>query len=408
MFEQTFKNIDDILHKDAGCTSELDYTEQSSWLLFLKYLDALEADRAAEAELEGRAYSFILAEPFRWERWAAPKNAEGRLDHHTAFTGDDLRDFVNTSLFPYLAGFKQRASGPNTIEYKIGEVFGEIKNKIQSGYSLRDVIDLVDQLRFRSQTEKHELSHLYEAKIKNMGNAGRNGGEYYTPRPLIRAMIRVLDPKIGERIYDGACGSAGFLCEAFEFLSAKAATTDDLATLQTRTFYGREKKSLAYVIGVMNMILHGIEAPNIVHTNTLGRTILRGGEVLVNVRGTLGGVAVVPDFMAGLNVSREVAVVPIGSLTLNPEYAAFWIGSRASQDWLSGVKKGAAYTGINIEDLRNVPVPVTSHDAQSQIVDDLKAARAATRKIEEIYSRKLAALDELKQSLLHQAFSGQL
>ena len=257
MFEQTFKNIDDILHKDAGCTSELDYTEQSSWLLFLKYLDALEADRAAEAELEGRRYDYILAEAYRWERWAAPKNADGRLDHNAAVTGDDLRDFVDGQLFPHLAGFKQRASGPNTIEYKIGEVFGEIKNKIQSGYNLRDVIDLVDELRFRSQTEKHELSHLYEAKIKNMGNAGRNGGEYYTPRPLIRAMIRVLDPKIGERIYDGACGSAGFLCEAFEYLSQKAATTDDLATLQTRTFYGREKKSLAYVIGVMNMSCTG-------------------------------------------------------------------------------------------------------------------------------------------------------
>jgi type I restriction enzyme M protein len=152
-------------------------------------------------------------------------------------------------------------------------VFGEIKNKIQSGYNLRDVIDLVDELRFRSQTEKHELSHLYEAKIKNMGNAGRNGGEYYTPRPLIRAMIRVLEPKIGERIYDGACGSAGFLCEAFEYPSRKATTTDDLATLQTRTFYGKEKKSLAYVIGVMNMILHGIEAPNLVHTNTLGENL---------------------------------------------------------------------------------------------------------------------------------------
>jgi hypothetical protein len=137
-------------------------------------------------------------------------------------TGDDLRDFVNGKLFPYLAGFKQRASGPNTIEYKIGEVFGEIKNKVQSGYNLRDVIDLVDYLRFRSQTEKHELSHLYEAKIKNMGNAGRNGGEYYTPRPLIRAMIKVLEPKIGERIYDGACGSAGFLCEAFDYLSQPA------------------------------------------------------------------------------------------------------------------------------------------------------------------------------------------
>jgi type I restriction enzyme M protein len=277
MFEQTFKNIDDILHKDAGCTSELDYTEQSSWLLFLKYLDALEQDKAAEAELEGKPYAFILAEPYRWEAWAAPRmldgSANGKLDHHTAKTGDDLRDFVNGQLFPYLAGFKQRASGPNTIEYKIGEVFGEIKNKVQSGYNLRDVIDLVDELRFRSQTEKHELSHLYEAKIKNMGNAGRNGGEYYTPRPLIRAMIKVLDPKIGERIYDGACGSAGFLCEAFDHLRPQASTADDLKTLQTRSFYGKEKKSLAYVIAVMNMILHGIEAPNIVHANTLADNI---------------------------------------------------------------------------------------------------------------------------------------
>jgi type I restriction enzyme M protein len=273
MFEQTFKNIDDILHKDAGCTSELDYTEQSSWLLFLKYLDALEMDKAAEAELEGKRYTFILDKHYRWETWAAPKTADGKLDHNAAMTGDDLRDFVNGRLFPYLAGFKQRASGPNTIEYKIGEVFGEIKNKIQSGYNLRDVIDLVDELRFRSQTEKHELSHLYEAKIKNMGNAGRNGGEYYTPRPLIRAMIQVIDPKIGERIYDGACGSAGFLCESFDYLLPKATKADDLKTLQTRTFYGKEKKSLAYVIGIMNMILHGIEAPNVVHTNTLAENI---------------------------------------------------------------------------------------------------------------------------------------
>ena len=274
MFEQTFKNIDDILHKDAGCTSELDYTEQSSWLLFLKYLDALEADKATEAALEGKTYSFILDAPYRWEAWAAPKTEEGRLDHNAAMTGDDLRDFVNGKLFPYLAGFKQRASGPNTIEYKIGEVFSEIKNKVQSGYNLRDVIDLVDALRFRSQTEKHELSHLYEAKIKNMGNAGRNGGEYYTPRPLIRAMLQVVAPRIGERIYDGACGSAGFLCEAFDHLSRQPGlTTADLHTLQTRTFYGKEKKSLAYVIAIMNMILHGIEAPNVVHANTLAENI---------------------------------------------------------------------------------------------------------------------------------------
>jgi type I restriction enzyme M protein len=270
MFEQTFKNIDDLLWKDAGCTSELDYTEQSSWLLFLKYLDSLETDKATEAELEGKKYSFILDPAYRWSKWAAPKTKSGEIDHNKALTGDDLRDFVNQKLFPYLQGFKQRASGPNTIEYKIGEIFGEIRNKIQSGYNLREIIDHVDELQFGSQKEKHELSHLYEAKIKNMGNAGRNGGEYYTPRPLIRAVIHVLKPQIGETIYDGACGSAGFHCESFDYLKSSAKlTTKDLKTLQTKTFYGKEKKSLAYVIGIMNMILHGIEAPNIVHTNTL-------------------------------------------------------------------------------------------------------------------------------------------
>ena len=275
MFEQTFRNIDDVLWKDAGCTSELDYTEQTSWLLFLKYLDGLEQDRAAEAALEGRKHAFILDRPYRWESWAAPKGKDGKIDHHVAATGDDLVTFVNQQLFPYLQGFKARAAGPNTIEYKIGEIFGEIKNRIQSGYNLREIIDHVDELRFRSQTEKHELSHLYEAKIKNMGNAGRNGGEYYTHRPLIRAIVRVVQPRIGERVYDPAVGSAGFLCEAFDYLretNPKRTTAQD-RLLQERTFHGKEKKSLAYVIGIMNLILHGIEAPNIVHTNTLAENL---------------------------------------------------------------------------------------------------------------------------------------
>jgi len=271
MFEQAFKNIDDVLWKEAGCTTELDYTEQTSWLLFLKYLDGLEQDRADEAGLEGKKYTYVFDKPYRWETWAAPKGKDGKLDHNAALTGDDLRDFVNLKLFPYLHGFKQKASGANTIEYKIGEIFGEIKNKIQSGYNMREIIDHIDELRFRSQTEKHELSHLYEAKIKNMGNAGRNGGEYYTPRPLIRAIVQVVKPRIGERIYDGAVGSAGFPCEAYEYLKAsypKRTTAQD-RLLQERTFYGKEKKSLAYVIAIMNMILHGIEALNIIHTNTL-------------------------------------------------------------------------------------------------------------------------------------------
>lgn len=139
-----------------------------------------------------------------------------------------------------------------------------------------------------------------------------------------------------------------------------------------------------------------------------GRTILRGGEVLVNVRGTLGGVAVVPSEMNGWNVSREVAVVPIDSDLLDPEFAAFWIGSHKSQEWLSGVKKGATYTGINIEDLRNLPVPLPELIAQRTIVEAVLAIREASQNMEEIYRRKLTALDELKKSLLHRAFNGDL
>jgi type I restriction enzyme M protein len=273
MFEQTFKNIDDILHKDAGCSSELDYVEQTSWILFLKYLDDLEKDKKTSAELAGKPYSPIIKPEFKWEKWAAPKTKDGKIDHNKAVTGDDLIDFVNGKLFPYLKKFKTDADHADTIEYKIGEIFSELKNRIQSGYNLREVLNRIDELRFRSQAEKHEMSHLYEDKIKNMGNAGRNGGEYYTPRPLITTIVKVVDPQIGNKIYDGACGSAGFLVEAFEHLKGKANTTSERTILQKKTFYGKEKKSLAYIIGIMNMILHGVEAPNIIHTNTLAENI---------------------------------------------------------------------------------------------------------------------------------------
>jgi len=277
MFEQTFKNIDDILHKDAGCGSELDYVEQTSWILFLKYLDDLEKDRATAAELTGKTYTPIIDKEYQWNVWAAPKikNGNGLLKiDHNALTGDDLTDFVNNKLFPYLKKFKTNSENPDTIEYKIGEIFSELKNRIQSGYNLREVINLIDQLRFRTHAEKHEMSHLYEDKIKNMGNAGRNGGEYYTPRPLITTIVKVVAPKIGDKIYDGACGSAGFLCEAFNYLkNSKSLSTKETEILQKRTFYGKEKKSLAYIIGIMNMILHGVKTPNIIHTNTLAENL---------------------------------------------------------------------------------------------------------------------------------------
>ncbi len=277
MFEQTFKNIDDILHKDAGCGSELDYVEQTSWILFLKYLHDLENDRATAAELTGKDYTPIIDNEFQWNVWAAPKIANesgiNKIDHN-AMTGDDLTDFVNNQLFPYFKKFKQSAESADTIEYKIGEIFSELKNRIQSGYNLREVINLIDELRFRTRAEKHEMSHLYEDKIKNMGNAGRNGGEYYTPRPLITTIVKVVNPQIGESLYDGAVGSAGFLCEAFDYMkSNKELSTQEWEILQKRTFYGKEKKSLAYIIGIMNMILHGVEAPNIIHTNTLAENL---------------------------------------------------------------------------------------------------------------------------------------
>ena len=275
MFEQTFKNIDDILFKDAGADSELDYIGQTSWVMFLRYLDELESKKADEAELRGDDYSFIIDEEYRWNNWAMPKGPNGKIDHNVAMTGPDLVEFVDRNLFPYMAGFKQRADNPKTIEYKIGEIFSELKNKIQSGYNLREILEYADELEFRLSDEQHELSSLYETKIKNMGNAGRNGGQYYTPRALIRSIIKVVDPQIGETVYDGAVGSAGFLCEAFDHMSGARDTlsTDDLATLKEDTFYGKEKKNLAYIIGVMNMILHGIEAPNIIHTNTLGENL---------------------------------------------------------------------------------------------------------------------------------------
>lgn len=272
MFEQAFKKIDDILRREGG--GVLKYTEQASWLLFLKYLDELEIEKAAEARLEGKKYTYILDKEFRWSTWAAPKGKDGKIDHNVALSGDDLKEFVNKELWPYLQGFKQRASGPATTEYKIGEIFSETKNEIGSGYNLREIIDIIDSLRFGSKAEKHELSHLYEEKIGNMGNAGRDGGSYYTPRPLIRAIVKVVDPQPGEKIYDGAVGSAGFLCEAFEYLMAqKGLTTSQMKAIQEKTLFGKEKDKLAYIIAIMNMILHGIKAPNIIHTNTLTENI---------------------------------------------------------------------------------------------------------------------------------------
>ncbi|WP_031535357.1 MULTISPECIES: type I restriction-modification system subunit M [unclassified Bacteroides] len=268
-YESTFKAIDDTLRNEAGCSNELDYIEQTSWLLFLKYLDDLETEREDEAALNGKEYRRIITGFNRWNAWATPKTAKGELDVINAMTGDDLVEFVNQKLFPSLKHFKDTAVSPDTLEYKIGEIFSELRNKINSGYNMRDIINKIDSLHFQSADDKHEMTVLYEDKIRRMGNAGRNGGEYYTPRPLIRTIVKVVNPRIGETVYDPACGSAGFLCEAFNYMQEQIKSVADSDTLQKSTFFGKEKKGLPYIIATMNMIFHGVAAPNIVRGNTL-------------------------------------------------------------------------------------------------------------------------------------------
>lgn len=267
-FEQTIKNLDNCLRTDKGCTSELDYVEQTSWILFLKYLDDLEKSRKLAAELQDKVYEPIIAEGYRWNDWAMPLDKNGVYDVSNALVGDDLIEFVNGKLFPYLKKFKDNGK-PKSIEVKIGVIFTEIRNRIQSGYNLRDILEQVDTLRFQTSEERHEMTYWYESRLNRMGNAGRNGGEYYTPRPLIRTIVKVVNPQIGKTVYDGACGSAGFLCEAYNYMHEHVKRTEDEKILQEETFTGKDDKALPYIIATMNMILHGVEAPNIINTNTL-------------------------------------------------------------------------------------------------------------------------------------------
>ena len=272
-YESTFNAIDIILRNEAGCSTELDYIEQTSWLLFLKYLDDLEAEREMNALMTGKEYKRIITGFLRWGQWAAPKKADGTPDDINCMTGPDLQQFVDTKLFPSLRKFQETAASAQSLEYKIGEIFAELRNKITSGYNLREIINLIDSLHFQSAEDKHEMTVLYESKIQRMGNAGRNGGEYYTPRPLIRTIVKVVNPQIGETVYDPACGSAGFLCEAFTYMQQQVKSTKDASVLQEHTFFGKEKKPLPYIIATMNMIFHGVAAPNIIRGNTLAENL---------------------------------------------------------------------------------------------------------------------------------------
>lgn len=274
--QQKIDRITDILRRDDGISGAMHYTEQTSWILFLKFLDNYEAEKADEAVLSGKEYMPVLDEQHRWSNWACPKKANGQLDIQKALTGDDLNRYVNETLFPYLKSFRSDTKAdPKSFRYKIGAIFEYLDNKIASGHTLREVLEIIDGLNFQSETELFELSQVYENLLQNMGDAGGYAGEFYTPRPLIRAIVKVVDPQPEQTVYDAAAGSCGFLIEAFEHLKQKRGqlTTSQWDTIQEETFFGYEKTSLAYVMGMMNMILHGIESPNLYRLNTLTRNI---------------------------------------------------------------------------------------------------------------------------------------
>ena len=276
--QQKIDRITDILRRDDGISGAMHYTEQTSWVLFLKFLDDYESEKEDEAVLSGKDYQPVLDDEHRWASWACPKAADGELDLARAKTGDDLTNYVNKQLFPYLKSFANAAAtgvDPKSFTYKIGAIFQYLDNKIASGHTLREVLDIVDSLNFQSESELFELSLVYEGLLQNMGDAGGYAGEFYTPRPVVRAMVQTIDPQPRETVYDAAAGSCGFLVEAFEHLKSKKSqfSTEQWDFIQRDTFFGFEKTTLAYVMGMMNMILHGIESPNLFRGNTLTQNI---------------------------------------------------------------------------------------------------------------------------------------
>ena len=257
------KRCCDILRTDDGISGAVHYTEVLSWLLYLKFFDDKENERKTVAELNGEEYHSLLKKEFQWKVWTDTKKGK---------TGKELIIFINDQLIPYLSSLKGVKEGdPRDI---IAAIFKSVeKNRVNSGYLLRDVINLLEEIHFDVGEEIFSLSHIYEDLLKNMGEGGGNAGEYYTPRPLVRAMVELISPKIGETIYDPACGTGGFLAQAHIFLEPKAKTAEARKILNYKTFYGKEKTPLPFVLCLMNLTLHGMDYPRISKENTLARDI---------------------------------------------------------------------------------------------------------------------------------------
>src|SRR5436309_7662828 len=273
------KSARDIMRKDKGLNGDLDRLPMLTWIMFLKFLDDLETQRETEAELAGKKFVRAIDPPYRWRDWAA--KAEG-------ITGDELISFVNNEeavlpngsrgpgLFAYLRSLTGRNGGDRRDV--IATVFKGTINRMINGYLLRDVINKVAGIHFGSSEELHTLGSLYESMLREMRDAAGDSGEFYTPRPVVRFMVAVTDPRLGETILDPACGTGGFLVEAFQHLEKRCKTVQDRQILQKRSIFGGEAKPLPYLLAQMNLLLHGLESPQISPNNSLAVKITEIGE----------------------------------------------------------------------------------------------------------------------------------
>ncbi|MDQ2745577.1 MAG: type I restriction-modification system subunit M [Chloroflexota bacterium] len=269
------------MRKDKGLNGDLDRLPMLTWIMFLKFLDDLERVREDEAALEEKPFRPVIAAPYRWRDWNPATLLAGAVDGlHNAMTGEALLAFINQDeavrpdgergpgLFAALRALEGSGEGTDRRDV-IASVFRGTVNRMQSGYLLRDVLDRVNQIHFASSEEIHTLGHLYESMLKEMRDAAGDSGEFYTPRALVRAIVKATDPRPGETILDPAAGTGGFLVEAFGHLQPLCTTVREVERLQRSTLYGIEPKSLPYLLCQMNLLLHGLEAPQIDPGNAL-------------------------------------------------------------------------------------------------------------------------------------------
>jgi type I restriction enzyme M protein len=253
------KRARDIMRKDAGLNGDLDRIPQLSWIMFLKCFDDMEQRR----EVTEKKYRRAIEPPYRWRDWAADPD-RGR-------TGETLLKFVNDELFSYLRGLT--GTGAGDARDVLAAVFKETYNRMLSGYLLRDVVNLVNRINFNSSDDIHTLGHLYESMLREMRDAAGDSGEFYTPRPVIRFIVQQVNPRLGETVLDPAAGTGGFLVESYEHLKPQVKSVEDRRRLQEETLFGIEKKPMPYLLGMMNLLLHGLDRPNLVRDNALSRPI---------------------------------------------------------------------------------------------------------------------------------------